>query len=139
MKPHNLSRRAILTKAAAFGTMASMPVQAKSPEGGADAELLKLTAQALAAWDAYGACAEEWCHVINIPDHVDAKQSRLADIADNLRSEAFAIPARTREGFRAKARLVMTTLETRQDGSMPPDRDGYPVWLLCQDLLAEAV
>jgi hypothetical protein len=75
--------------------------------------------------------------MVHIPDHVDAEQTRLSIIADDLRSQALAIPAHTLAGFRAKAKLVMTTLETRQDGSMPPDRKGYPAWLLCQDLLVE--
>ncbi|BCI65489.1 hypothetical protein [Acetobacter aceti] len=138
MNAQVLSRRTVLARAATtLGAAVSMPALATPLEAGADAELLRRAAQALVAWDAFEACVEKWCDVIDIPDHVYAEQLRLSSIAGDLRSQALAIPAHTLDGFRAKARLVMTTLETRQDGSMAPDREGYPAWSLCQDLLAK--
>mgnify|MGYP001173700153 FL=1 len=137
MNPHNLSRRAILTKAAALGTVASMPVKAKSPEGGADAELLRLAAHALTAWAAYEALANEWSVVVCIPEEIYAEQVRLYNAADELRQKAMCLPARTFPGLRAKARLTHTALGVRNDGTLRPGDEDFEAWSLCQDLLME--
>lgn len=114
---------------------AAPDLAAASPPEADDTESLELMNRTLKAWEAFCALADEWADVIEIPDEVYAEQERLVRIADDLRTKAISLPVHTLAGLRMKARLVMTMLNTAEDGSMPPEREGYAAFALCRDLI----
>ena len=133
-----LSRRAALTGAATLGAVA-VPALATPPEANVDAELLGCAERALAAWSVCEALGIKWSIVADIPSEIEEEWKRLYDMADDLRGKAVCLPARTRAGLKAKARLTLTALALRNDDSLRPGDEGFEAWSLCQDLLAEAV
>ncbi|MBB2199368.1 MAG: hypothetical protein ABF479_09520 [Gluconacetobacter sp.] len=132
-----LSRRKALAGCLTLGTAATASC---APHAVAeDADLLRRVDAALSAHAAFTALAGQWSATVLVPANIRAEQGRLWDVANDLRLAAMELPASTVAGLRAKARLVLTTLDLRADGTIRPDEDDFVAWSLCRDLIGGAV
>ncbi|MFW7268631.1 hypothetical protein ACMAUO_11760 [Gluconacetobacter sp. Hr-1-5] len=130
-----LSRRTALTGCLALGTTATASCALHMAAD--DTILLRRAEAALSAHAAFEALAKRWGNTVLIPEGVVAEETRMLDLVNDLRLAAMELPARTAAGLRAKARLVLTTLDLNADGTIRPDQDDFEAWSLCRDLIEQ--
>jgi hypothetical protein len=106
-----------------------------------DAELIALCDRIVPAWDAYvasfGHCYDGWTHAQVLA--LEAEQDRLQAVVFGMVEEALAIPAATREGILAKARIAFLAAD-KTDGEVdlthPPDlATAGLAWSVIEDLV----
>ncbi|GBQ96646.1 hypothetical protein GLI01_23220 [Gluconacetobacter liquefaciens] len=130
-----LSRRTTLASCFALGATATASC---APQAADDTTLLRRAEAALSAHAAFVGLADRWGATVHVPAGIRAERGRLWDVANDLRLAAMELPARTVAGLRAKARLVLTTLDLRADATIRPDQDDFAAWSLCRDLIGGA-
>ncbi len=128
------TRRAVLAGAAAALPAVAAPAEAS---GGPDAELLRL----LGEMDALQRQADpifDRAWALPIADakgkELLARAYGLMDIWHERKRQVAALPARTAEGLRAKAKMAMTFVDLHADET--PTEDHMITWSVLRDVLA---
>ena len=130
------TRRAVLAAAAAAAALPALAAPAGT-QVSPDAELLRLLAEMDAlqrqadpifdrAWALPSSSAEG--------KELLARAYGLMDIWHERKRQVAALPARTTEGLRAKAKMAMTFVDLHADGT--PSEDDMITWSVLRDVLA---
>jgi predicted secreted protein len=142
MQMSKLSRRSLVTSAAALPVAAAVPALALPAvavdfESGADGRLVALAKEVFEAWNALG----EACERTGAAYEASSADYHAAEAAQNAVSERLhaavdamrGICARSVCGLAAKARVADLLM---RDENGEPHSDGQTVWMVVDDLLA---
>lgn len=130
-----MSRRNLLGGLAALATAPTVALAAFSVLPNPDAELIAECTAAVEAKRASDAVTYPLALPASQARHFDEEADRLLCVSDKHACRAIAIPARTREGLIAKARMALAIVPRMPDGTPDPDWHAIEAWAVVEDVL----